>query len=310
MLGALAGAPLLAGPLVAAAGPAAAVPARRLEDLVLPRSTWTSTPPTGPIPAEPLVAFLLVHHTVHANDHGPDDVPGLLEGMRAFHTASRGWPDIAYHFVVDRFGRVWEARAGSRDAGPGTAVAGDATGGNQGSDQKCAFLGDHRTEPPTEAAQAAMADLLALLAQRHGIDPTPGATATFTSRGSNRHPSGAVVTTPTITGHRTMSQTACPGDAGMRVVTDLLPAAATARIAGPPAADPPPPAVATTATTAAPTTVPTTAPATGAAAPGTEDAAPGALVGGDEDRLLPAAGAGLAAVAVGGLLALRARRLR
>lgn len=160
--------------------------------------------------------ILVVHHSVNANTYGPADVVGLLTGIHRFHTGDKGWPDIAYNFFVDRFGGVWEGRAGSLDS----QVAGDATGGNQGYSQLCCFIGDHRLEPPSPEAQGSMGRLLAWLAERAGVDPSPGARASFTSRGSNRHRAGSLVDLPTICGHRDVSQTECPGDAGYQLVTD------------------------------------------------------------------------------------------
>ena len=295
-----------------AAGLALAVPvrpARARQGLeILPRAAWAGDDrPPGPISPEPDVRFLLVHHTVNGNDYGDADVAGLLRDIHRFHTGpDKRWPDVAYNFFVDRFGRVWEGRAGSLD-GP---VIGDATGGNQGFDQKCAFIGDHRTEQPTPAARTAMTGLLAMLADRHGLDTSPGASTSFTSRGSNLHPAGTTVTTATITGHRTMSQTACPGDAGMAFVTGELPGAVTAARSGAPTTTAPAPAPTTPprepATTApTPTTVPS-APNGAVAAPPTTageswlDGAPPPLPVG------MAAGAAL----VTGLVAVRIRRLR
>ena len=37
------------------------------------------------------------------------DVAARIEQIRKLHR-NRGWGDIGYHFVVDRAGRVWEAR--------------------------------------------------------------------------------------------------------------------------------------------------------------------------------------------------------
>ena len=37
---------------------------------------------------------------------------GLLRGIYAYHTQSRGWRDIGYNYLVDRFGRIWEGRYG------------------------------------------------------------------------------------------------------------------------------------------------------------------------------------------------------
>ena len=293
-----------------AAGAAFALPIRTASGQgieVLPRAAWAGDLPAGPVALEPDVRTLVVHHTVDANDHGPDDVVTLLRRIHAFHTGpEKGWPDVAYNFFVDRFGRVWEGRAGSL-AGP---VAGDATGGNQGFDQKCAFVGDHRTEAPTPDASDAMAGLLALLADRHGLDTTPGAQATFTSRGSNLHPAGQAVTVPTITGHRSVSRTACPGDAGMALVTDVLPTAVTGRRTAP------------TATTAAPSTEPpgtapsptTTTPPSSTTAVSTGDGGPAAQAsvpsrgGSDGTSTTLAAGAAAVAALGAGLLALRARR--
>ena len=162
-----------------------------------------------------------MHHSASSNVYGSDDVSRMLRSMYAFDTGpARRWPDVAYNFVVDRFGGIWEARAGSV-AG---SVMGDATGGSQGFAQLCCLMGNHHQAPPTEAAVAATASLLAWLGARYGIDTRPGAEAVFISRGSNLHPPGTVVRTPTIAGHRDMSATICPGDHLYRIVTGDLPA--------------------------------------------------------------------------------------
>src|SRR5690606_28908465 len=130
-------------------------------------------------------------------------------GIQRFHVRERGWPDIAYHFLVDRDGRVWEGRDGSLTR----PVQADASGGSQGHAMLCCLIGEFTEQAPTPAAVAALTAVLAWLGDTYGIDTAPGATATFTSRGSNRWPAGTEVTTATIAGHRDMSYTECPGDA-------------------------------------------------------------------------------------------------
>ncbi len=175
---------------------------------IWPRDAWAPGPPVRPLAAED-VRFLLVHHTAASTQHRASDVPGLLAAMYRFHTGEKAWPDIAYNFLVDREGGVWEGRAGSL-AGP---VAADASGGSQGFAQLVCFIGDFTGELPTAAALAAGTRTLAWLAQRYGVSTAAGATVSFTSRGSNRWPAGSGVTTATIAGHRDMSTTACPGNA-------------------------------------------------------------------------------------------------
>ena len=225
------------------------LPRTRQDVAILGRSEWAGgLGPTGTIDPENDVRFLLVHHTVANNTYAEGDVAGILRSYYHFHTsAEKGWPDIAYNFLVDRFGRVWEGRAGSI-AGP---VQGSATGGSQGFALLCAFIGDHSSNDPSEEAIDAMGRLLGSLANRYGISVAAGSTTTFTSRGSNKHPEGTQVTASTISAHRDMSQTACPGDAGVAVISNrLIPIASGASAAG----------ATTTTTTVAETT--TTAEAT------------------------------------------------
>lgn len=214
---------------------------------IRPRREWSGAVDVSGLPIEQPgdVRVLVVHHTAGTNTYGPNEVPGILRGILSFHTGSqKGWPDVAYNFFVDRYGQVWEGRSGSASM----PVIGDATGGYQGYSMMCCFLGDHTSEPPTAAATEAMVSLLSHLARTYDIDTTPGATASFVSRGSNLHPVGQQVVTPTITGHRTMSATICPGDAAQRIVSDELPQLVTARLVAD-AVRPPPAATEDSSTT-------------------------------------------------------------
>ena len=262
-----------------------------------PREDWgLFLPPVGPLVEEAPgdVRFLLVHHTASANAYEPDDVPGAIAAVRRLHVEQRGWNDIAYNFLIDRFGGVWEGRAGSL-ARP---VRGDATGGSQGFAILCCLIGEFTSEPPTFEAQAALTALLAWLADTYDIDTAPGSTTRFTSRGSNRWPAGTEVTTTTIAGHRDMSATACPGDACYPIVRDVLPESVTGLRAPAPTTTTAP---ASTTTSAAPTT---TTPAGDVAAPAPD--------GGDDDGLATPAvvgGAALGVAAAAGVaLVLRRRR--
>ena len=113
---------------------------------------------------------------------------GCSRGIYRFHTGpSKGWPDIAYNFFVDRFGTVYEGRTGS--------LAG-AEGRRRHRGQPGLRPAVRVRRRPQHACRrrtrrvASMAALLAFLGDRHGLDLSPGATTTFMSRGSNRQPAG------------------------------------------------------------------------------------------------------------------------
>ncbi len=272
---ALATAAVTAGP---GTGPAAARPAQPLPHVpvdvapgltVLRRASWGADLPAPaglPTEAPGDVRVLLVHHSASTNDYGEGAAADQIRQFHALHTGpEKGWPDVAYNFFVDRFGRVWEGRSGSID-GP---VIGDATGGNQGFSQLVCLIGDFVADEPTPEALDALVRVLAWLGQREGVDVTPGATASFPSRGSNRWPAGVTVETTTIAGHRDMSQTACPGDAAYARVRGDLPALVAAHAAATAPTTAPPTAPPTTARrrTTTPATSPTTTRPDGMAAP-------------------------------------------
>jgi len=178
--------------------------------VIHPRREWAGDgfAPTGPLQAED-VRFLLVHHTAGSTQYGRDAVPGIIQGSYRFHTGpEKGWPDICYNFFVDRFGGIWEARAGSLNG----QVMADATGVSQGFAQLVCLMGNYHEHQPSPEMIDATCWLLADLADRYGVDTQPRATVQFTSRGSNKWPVGTAVTARTISGHREMSATLCPGD--------------------------------------------------------------------------------------------------
>jgi len=169
-----------------------------------------------------------------------------------------------------------------------------------------------------------MGAVLGWLAGRHGVDLADGARVQFTSRGSNRYAKGAAVDVATVSGHRDVSQTACPGDAAYALVTDgtfRRLARGGAPITAPPATAPPttraaaPTTTAATSTTVAAATTTSTVPAsstssststvpTGIAAPLVRDDD----TGGSSGLAQAAAGAGVLALVAAGLIAVRARR--
>ncbi|MGH2836820.1 MAG: N-acetylmuramoyl-L-alanine amidase [Thermoleophilaceae bacterium] len=149
-----------------------------------------------------------VHHTVTANEYTRSQVPAAILAVCRFHRNTNGWNDIGYNFVVDRFGRLWEGRAGGIDE----AVMGSHAQGYNSQTTGIANLGTFTSVPQSEAAISAMVRLVAWKLGNHGV-PTHG-TVNMTSAGgsSARYPYGYTRRFERILGHRDTGVTACPGE--------------------------------------------------------------------------------------------------
>ncbi|GAB7005061.1 N-acetylmuramoyl-L-alanine amidase [Nocardioides sp. AN3] len=204
----------LDSPRAATATTAASVTSRRApthapKPAILSRTAWGADPSwrNGRPSYIRRIKQVHIHHTATANDYAPGDVPGLLRGMYYYHTHSLGWFDIAYNFLIDRFGRIWVGRSG----GANRAVKGAHTLGFNHESVGIALIGSFDKRRPTSAAMNALVRLAAWkLDKYHGH---PRRTVVVRSKGSDRFPAGRWVRLPTIDGHRDTNQTACPGTA-------------------------------------------------------------------------------------------------
>ncbi len=136
-----------------------------------------------------------VHHTVNANGYTQAQVPSIIRGIYAYHTRSRGWSDIGYNFLVDRFGRIWEGRYGGVDR----PVVGAHTLNYNEASFAMSSIGNFETARPTQALLEAYGRLFAWKLSLHGVDA--GSTRQWV------HDRWL----PAINGHRDVGKTACPG---------------------------------------------------------------------------------------------------
>ncbi|MEP9364216.1 FG-GAP-like repeat-containing protein [Nocardioides sp. CN2-186] len=136
-----------------------------------------------------------VHHTVNANDYSRAEVPAILRSIYAYHTKSRGWSDIGYNFLVDRFGRIWEGRYGGIDR----PVVGAHTLNYNDYSFAMSAIGNYDIKQPSQAMVEAYGALFAWKLSLHGVD----ASSTKQWVGSKYFEA--------INGHRDAAATACPG---------------------------------------------------------------------------------------------------
>lgn len=150
-----------------------------------------------------------IHHTASSSSYTSSQAAAQVRAIYAFHTQSRGWDDIGYNFLVDRFGRTYEGRAGGMDR----PVIGAHTGGFNTSTFGVALLGTFDTTAPSATTQAALSRVMAWKLGLHHRNPLAKAQLSSGGGSTSRYPAGQLVTFNAISGHRDASSTACPGAA-------------------------------------------------------------------------------------------------
>lgn len=146
-----------------------------------------------------------IHHTATSNNYAKGDVPGIIRGIYSYHTRSLGWFDIAYNFLIDKYGRAWEGRSGGIDR----LVKGAHTRGFNHQSMGIALLGNFENVRPSDDALIKTERMAAWKLDMAGRDAR-GKLVTV-SKGSDRFPAGRRVRVWVIDGHFHTNETSCPG---------------------------------------------------------------------------------------------------
>jgi flagellar hook assembly protein FlgD len=159
--------------------------------------------------AKPLIAHTLrlavVHHTAGTNTYTPAQAAAIVRGIEIYHVKGNGWNDIGYNFLVDRFGTVYEGRAGGMTR---NVIGAHSQGFNSGT-VGVALLGNFSQATPPKKQQDGLVALLAWRLDVAHIDPL--STVVYTSGGNLKFRAGKIVTLRAISGHRDTGPSECPG---------------------------------------------------------------------------------------------------
>jgi hypothetical protein len=151
------------------------------------------------------VRLAIVHHTAGTNDYSAAQSAAIVRGIQRYHVLANGWNDIGYNFLVDKYGQVFEGRAGGIDQPVGGAHAQGFNTGSTG----VAVLGTYSGRDITTATRSALVKLISWRLDVAHVDPRT--TLTYVSYGSDRFAAGTPVRLRAVSGHRDTSSTSCPG---------------------------------------------------------------------------------------------------
>ena len=180
---------------------------------IIARSSWATAACRPRVPSVfGAIDLAFVHHTVSTNAYQPSQSVRMVRSICLFHKYGNGWNDIGYNFVVDRYGRVFEGRAGGIDE----AIVGAQAGGYNDYSTGVALLGTFTSGGPPRSAFESLAQLLAWKLSLHGLEIPGQVTVKVLRSGApySRYRAGSLVTLNRIAGHRDADSTSCPG-AGM-----------------------------------------------------------------------------------------------
>lgn len=186
--------------------PAAAMASR---PRIITRTQWEADPDwmNCEIEYADEVRMAYVHHTAGSNDYTRAEAAGVVRGIYWYHTHSRGFCDIAYQFLIDRFGRIYEGRSGGIDR---PTIGGHAMGFNTRS-VGVAAMGNFEDRAVPKRVIRAYKRLLAWRLDVAFVKPTGRAWMTSAGGSTTRYEEGRRVQLDSISGHRDTGYTDCPG---------------------------------------------------------------------------------------------------
>lgn len=179
---------------------------------VISRAAWGADEGLRCMDAEymPTVRAATIHHSAGTNDYGPGDSAAIVRGIYIFHAVTRGWCDIGYNALVDKYGQIFEGAYGGLDR----AIHGAHAGGFNDSTFGVSMLGLYTGVNPTDVQLEAVSQIVAWKLGNSYRNPLATVTLVSAGGGTSRYPAGTPVNLPAIFAHRDVGNTECPGDNG------------------------------------------------------------------------------------------------
>lgn len=110
-------------------------------------------------PLEEVLTTIIVHHSALPLSDGPREIQQM-------HFEFKGYADIAYHFLIDEIGQIYEGRS--------LIVRGAHTGGHNTGTLGIVLLGNFMNDEPTEAQLVSLRALSVCLIDEYSITHIAG----------------------------------------------------------------------------------------------------------------------------------------
>lgn len=193
---------------VAASSVSAPMPA------IITRAQWganESQTRSGPKYA-PTIKAAFVHHTASRNDYTPEQSAAQVRNLYNWFTKGLKYSDMAYNFLVDRYGRLYEGRGGGVDK----AVVGGHTAGFNNQTFAVSAIGNFQKLKPSDPEMGAIIEsvssLLAWKLSMNHRDPSGRTTLVSDSAaGTSKYKPGQTANALVVGGHGDIGSTSCPG---------------------------------------------------------------------------------------------------
>ena len=163
------------------------------------------------------VQAAVVHHTATGNDYSPNESAAILRSIYAYHTITLGWCDIAYNALVDKYGQVFEGRAG----GVTKDVMGSHTGGFNRDVWGVSMIGNFEDVPPPDILVKTVGRLIGWRLSLDHVNPQGSVDLKSAGGSYTVIPGGRVVNLPEIFAHRDVGNTECPGKYGYAALAEI-----------------------------------------------------------------------------------------
>ena len=164
-----------------------------------------------------------MHHTASTNSYSPSEGPAQMRSLYSYYTKGLHYKDMAYSFLVDRYGNIYEGRSGCPRVltrpcdGPSLPAVGAHTAAMNVNTFAVSVIGNYQTAKPSAQNLESIIDgVSAIMAWKiapYGLKPDGFSDVPVgpDPQDQSRYSEGDLAHILTISGHRDVGRTVCPG---------------------------------------------------------------------------------------------------